>query len=449
MTGAAAPPQRRLSIAHLALLLPWVALVIDAWDPVNDNSFLWHVRAGTVQAQQGSVLTNDPFSFTMFGEPWLTQSWLAELLYGWAENATGLGFIPYLILIVGTLTFVAMGLIAYHHSHSVPATAFVLILGVIALISFLVPRPVIFSYLLMTLAILAWDRPRTRWALPFLFWLWASVHASFIIGLAYLGLTLIVRREWRQLPTVSVAALATLVTAHGFGVVTFLLDFGESSGALQYLSEWRRPELLEPVFLPFAGTVVFLLIGAFRGRIRPHHLWVIVPFVLLGLNSVRAIPPAFLGLIPLLALSLAGLEIGSRAGLRPRLALVFGLVVFALPFLLISGSKLSEERFPLEAAAHLDEVNTFHDDVVGGYLIWSRGPELKVFVDDRAELYGARLGEFVEVRRMEIPWEPIFERDGIQQALLRNDEALRQSLSDAGWVTIHADDNFSILRPDA
>ena len=447
MTGAAARPQgRRLSIAHLALLVPWVALVIDAWDPLVDNSFLWHVRAGSVQVDRGAVLTTDPFSFTMGGEPWLTQSWLVELLYGWAEGLSGLGFVPYMILIVGGLTFVGIGIVAYRHSTSVPATAFVLILSVLGLISFLVPRPVLFSYLLMTLVVLAWDRPKYRWALPFLVWIWAGVHASFVIGLAYVGLSLIMKKEWRALPTAIVAGLATLATAHGIGVVTFLLDFEESSDALQYLTEWRRPELLEPVLLPFLGGLVFLVVGAFRDRIEPRHLWLIAPFALLGLSSVRAIPPAWLGLVPLVALSLSRLEIGSRAGLRPRLAVIFALVVVGFPFLLTSDGRLSDARFPLAAVASLDDSPTFHDDVTGGYLIWAEGPERKVYIDDRAELYGDQMGEFVVLRRGEIDWRPVFESHGIDQALLPAGAHLISELSGAGWVTVHSDEHFTVLR---
>jgi len=447
MTSAAEkPPGRRFSISHLALTVPWVALVIDAWGPITDNSFLWHVRAGTLQADLGSVLTTDPFSFTRGGEQWLTQSWLAELLYGWAEDLTGLGFVPYMILAVATLTFLGIGLIAFKHSRSVPATVFVLVLGVLALISFLVPRPVIFSYLLMVLVILVWDRPADRWATPFLFWVWAAVHGSFVIGLAYIGLRLLMRRQWRAIPTAIVAAVPTLLTAHGLGVVTFLTQFTQNRAALEFITEWRRPELLDVVFLPLAGSVVFIVIGAFRQRIGPKHLWLLVPFLVLGMSSVRAIPPAWLALVPLVAVSLSGLEIGSRPALRQSLAVVFGLFVLLLPFLLIEGSELSEERFPLAALPSLDDSPTFHDDVVGGFLIWGAGPERQVYIDDRAELYGERLEEFVSVRTGEIDWRPIFDRDGIEQVLLANDEQLVGDLEDAGWATQHRDDSFTVLR---
>ena len=448
MTSAALQPQgRRFSIAHLALVVPWVALVIDAWGPITDNSFLWHVRAGSVQIDEGSVLTTDPFSFTSGGEPWLTQSWLVELLYGWAEGLSGLGFVPYMILLVSTLTFLGIGLIAFNYSRSVPATAFVLVLSVLALISFLVPRPVIFSYLLMVLVILAWDRPSTRWALPLLFWMWAAVHGSFVIGLAYVGLSLLMRRDWKALPTAVVAGLATLFTAHGLGVITFLARFTQNRDALEFITEWRRPELLDVVFLPLAGGVVFIVIGALRQRIGPKHLWLLVPFLILGMSSVRAIPPAWLALVPLVAIALSGLEIGSRAGLRPRLAVVFGLVVLILPFLLIEGGELSDDRFPIAAVASVNDSPTFHDDVVGGYLIWAEGPQRQVYIDDRAELYGERMEEFVKLRRGELDWQIIFARDGVRQALLANSEPLIEMLGSAGWVTVHRDDYFTVLRP--
>ena len=155
MTEAAARPQRRITIWHLLLLAPWVAVGVGAWKAITDNSFLWHVRAGTLQMQTGRVLVEDPFSFTMAGESWLTQSWLVELLYGWLEGRGGLGFVPVMLVVVGLLTFATVGCIAYQASGSVPAAAAVLLLTLFVLVTFLVPRPVLFSYLLMALVVLA------------------------------------------------------------------------------------------------------------------------------------------------------------------------------------------------------------------------------------------------------------------------------------------------------
>lgn len=444
-TTASQPSRRRFSLAHLVLIVPWIALVIDAWAPIRDNSFLWHIRAGELQRETGEVLTADPFSFTMLGEPWLTQSWLAELAYSWSEDLSGLGFVPPMMLVLTTITFVGIGLIASRSSNSVPATALILILSTVLMISFLVPRPVIFSYALFVLVILAWERPQTRWTLPLLFWIWASVHGSFLIGLAYVGLSLLMKKEWRAFPTAIVSGLVTLITAHGLGVISMLAAFADSRETLALLTEWRKPELLSAVFLPFVIGVVIIVVGAFRGYITPVHLWLIIPFTLLGLSATRAVPPAWIALVPLVGLATKGLSIGARELFSTGPAVVFATVILALPFFLASDGSLDEEHFPVAATGALSDVPTFHDDRTGGYLIWLEGPDRLVFLDDRAELYQERIAEFVDVRNGDLPWEPVFEEDGIEQVLLRADESLLDDLRDAGWVSVYQDDEYVVL----
>jgi hypothetical protein len=443
---AATPSPRRFSFAQLLLIVPWVALVLDAWAPIRDNSFLWHIRAGDLQAAAGEVLTADPFSFTMHGEPWLTQSWLAELLYAWGERNWGLGFVPPMMLLMTSVTFLGIGLIAYKRSQSVSGTAVILILSTVLLLSFMVPRPVIFSFALFVLVILAWERPATRWTVPFLFWVWASVHGSFVLGLAYIGLTLIIDREWKWLPTAILSGLVTLLTAHGLGVLRILLDFVSAGDALALLSEWRRPEIISVVFLPFLVGLALIVWAAVKGRVTPKHLLLIVPFLILAFGATRAVPPSWLALVPLASLGVYGLQVGSAPRFSGGQAAVFGAAVLILPFLLASDASLDEERFPVAAVAALDDTRTFHDDRTGGYLIWAEGPARQVFIDDRAELYGERMAEFVAVRDGDEPFEPVFEREGIGQVLLKVTDTVVQDLKSAGWVTVFEDPNYVVLQ---
>jgi len=448
MSGTAAEPSpRRFSLAQLILIVPWAALVIDAWSPLRDNSFLWHIRAGELQADAGTVLVADPFSFSMHGERWLTQSWLAELLYAWGESNWGLGFVPPMLLALSSITFLGIGLMVYRKSNSARATAIVLLLTTVLTLSFLVPRPVIFSFALFALVILAWDRPATRWAIPFLFWIWASMHGSFVIGLAYVGLSIIAQANWRALPTAGVAGVTTLLTAHGLGVVEILLEFSQAGPALTLLSEWRRPELLSVVFAPFLVGLGLIVIGAMRGLVTPRHLWYLVPFLLLALSSTRAVAPAWIGLIPLLGVALAGFGSFEHRRFSVHAAVIFAGVVLVIPFLVASDASIDEERFPVAAAAELLDVPTFHDDRTGGYLIWAKGPERLVYIDDRAELYGERMAEFVAVRDLEIDWEPVFERDHIEQVLFKSDEELVAALESAGWAPAYQDEHYVVLRP--
>jgi len=437
--------RRRYSIAHLLLLLPWIALVIDAWSPIGDNSFLWHIRAGELQIDAGAVLTTDPFSFTKGGEIWLTQSWLADVGYGWAEGINGLGFVPWMLLAVSGLTFLGIGLIAHRVNPNPISTAAVLFLATVSMLSFLVPRPVLFSYLLLVMVILAWERPQARWTLPFLFWVWASVHGSFFLGLAYIGLRLIARRDWKALPVAGAAGVSVLLTPHGMGVVRMLLDFVAARPYLALLTEWRPPELLSPVFLPLFIGLALILYGAAVGRVRPRQLWIVIPFFALALTATRSVPPALIALLGPIALA-----IGAFGSKLPRRfgevsAAVFALVVLALPFFLAGDGELGEDRFPIEAAKALNPDNTFHDDVVGGYLIWSEGPERQVFIDDRAELYQEQMERFVALRNGREPWEPVFAEYGITQALLRKGEPMVAWLGDAGWTIQFDDEEFVVL----
>jgi hypothetical protein len=93
----------------------------------------------------------------------------------------------------------------------------------------------------------------------------------------------------------------------------------------------------------------------------------------------------------------------------------------------------------------LEQGRVFHDDRVGGYLIYADGPSRKVFVDDRAELYRDGLREFVMVRDGETAWEPVFKRHDIQQALLQNDAQLIAVLSKSGWQTKYEDEHFTLV----
>ncbi len=435
----------RFSLAHLLLLVPWVALVIDAWSPISDNSFLWHIRAGTLQASEGSVLTTDPFSFTAGGNTWLTQSWLAELAYARLEDLAGLDFVPWMLLTVTGLTFFGVGLIAYKASGSVLATAVVLLLSTVSLVSFLVPRPVIFSYLLFVLVILAWERPGVRWTLPFLFWIWASVHGSFFVGLAYVGLRLISKKEWKALPFPIAAGLATLLTAHGVGILRILLDFMAARPYLSLLTEWRTPELLSPVFFPVFLGLGLILYGATKQKIGPLDLFVVLPFLALGLTALRSVPPAWIALLVPVSVSMSGWgsRLPKRFGTGPTLAFVA--LVAVLPFFLAEAGGLREGRFPEELAQSLGPAPVFHDDVVGGYLIYAQGPELQVFIDDRAELYQQGIEEFVDIRNGREPWEPVFEEYGIGQALLRDEEPMVGWLEESGWHVAAEEEGFVLL----
>ena len=436
---------RRIGLAHLALLLPWVTVMIGSFRSVSDNSFLWHVRAGAVQARLGSVVTSDPFSFTMAGEPWLTQSWLAELGYSVLYESFGLSFIAFVMAALALVTVVAVALSALDRSGSVMVTAGVVLLTTLLLQPVLVARPVIFSFPLLALVILAWDRPNLRWTIPFLFWLWASLHSSFLIGGAYIVLRLIAKREWRAWPQIAAAGIATLMTAHGLGTVRIVLEFGSARPFLRLMQEWQTPNFLTVALIGFVIGLGWLLYSASKGRLETRDLWVVVPFLLLGLSASRAVFPAWIALATVVAGASGRLRWGK--GFTRPVAVATALVIIVLPLLFIGPVDVDEDTFPVAASAHLEDVRTFHDAPSGGYFIFTDQFTDGVFIDDRAELFRERMEEMVAVRMGTEPWATVFTRDGIKQALVPPDSPLRELLVASGWREYYRDVNFAVLRP--
>ena len=447
----------RLRPTHIAVLLPWIVVVVAARLPVRDNSFLWHVRAGSLQIDGSSVLTTDPFSWALAGSPWRTQSWLAELGYGWLEAGSGLAFVPWMVAFAGLAVVAAVMVHAAKPGGSVLTVALLGIGTAWVAASFLNPRPVLLSYVLLAMVVLASGRSRLRWALPLLVWLWAGVHASFVLAFVFVAANGLRRREkaaWTDL--VAMAAVLPF-TAHGVGLARFLVEFVSTRDALGYLSEWRTPSFTSVAFALVVPAVLLVIAGAARGAVTTRDLWLIGPVLLFMASASRSVFPAWLMLSPLLAVSLDSLLAGrSLAGVRASrrigrvdvaLMSVLAAGVVVLPFLLEpSAHGLDEERFPLLAAAHLDGERIYADDVAGGYLIYASGPDRLVYVDDRAELYGADyFAEAVSARAGGQHWRTVFERWAIDQALVRTGDGLLEVLKAEGWTERHRDEWFVVL----
>lgn len=436
----------RPSVAHVALLLPWVLVVVAARSPVGDNSFLWHITAGIRQLELNEVLTSDPFSFTFFGEAWRTQSWLAELGYAALHAEWGLAFVPWMVGAVAALTFALVLALATRVGGSVEAAALIGVLTAWLGAGFMNPRPVLLSYLAFAALIIA-VHSRLRWALPLIVWVWAAVHGTFVLGIAYVILDGLRRRDRTAITDGVAMTVAASLTAHGLALWFVLVEFAGSRDALALISEWRTPNLGTVEMFPYFIGVVVLLIGGIQRNITSRDLWIVVPFLGFGFMAARSVFPAWLALLPMLAVSLRGLPRASRRSSGTPVALgAIAALILVGPFLLPTESGLSE-KFPVESAAAISSDRVFHDDVIGGYLIYRYEGQTPVFVDDRAELYGGEhFRRVVETRNGTPTWKALFAEWDINQALVRIEDGLADALIAEGWRVRFRDDRFLVLE---
>jgi hypothetical protein len=120
-------------------------------------------------------------------------------------------------------------------------------------------------------------------------------------------------------------------------------------------------------------------------------------------------------------------------------------LVIVLPWAIPIEGGLDDELFAVEAVEHLQAGPAFHDDGVGGYLIYTEWPDRLVYIDDRAELYQEDFVDFVKARDADETWRDVFARYDIEQALLKHDDRLSQVLLAEGWAPVFEDDRFVVL----
>ena len=431
-------------------MVPFVALAIRAVNPIGDNSFLWHIRAGEAQLTAGEVLRQDPFSFTELGTPWRTQSWLIELLYGWLFDLTGgVQWVPAMIFLILATTFGFLGLAVYRWAREPMRTAVVLLVMTWIAFLFAVPRPVLASFLLLTVTVVVLQNAeRVGWALIPLLWLWAAVHGSWVVGGGLIVLEAYRRRSWRLVELGVLGGLATLATAHGFGTWKIFFSFLANREALGYLSEWARPDFLDPFIAPAMLIVLAIVASVATGRLERRHLVVIVPFVVFGSLQLRSVFPALLVLAPYAAALLFDRK--ERAPTRsgsPVLNVGFAVALVALTLIALARPvEVSDTKLPPpEALATLDGRPIFQGPAAGGLIIYAEWPDRKVFVDDRAELYGAAGFEAVVDALEARDYASLFARHEVGQALLEADWPLVEALEADGWNTRYADEHWVVL----
>jgi hypothetical protein len=84
----------------------------------------------------------------------------------------------------------------------------------------------------------------------------------------------------------------------------------------------------------------------------------------------------------------------------------------------------------------------------GGYLIWARGPEHKVFIDGRGEVYenGGVFSDYLHITLLKPGALTVLRRYGVQTCLLSRDEPLANVLvALPEWQRIYYDQNSELF----
>jgi hypothetical protein len=415
----------------------------------RDPGTFWHTVVGRQILSSGRFLDTDPFSFTCYGRPWVPHQWLGECFMAVLDRIAGLDI---LLLVTASIlaalyTWAAHRLLRAG-LHWLP-TVFLTMLAIAASANHLHVRPHISTIVCLGLTygwLCDFESGRIRlgrlgWLVP-VFWVWSNMHGGALGGLATLGLAVagwsVFRllgltspiASWRQAGLlcllIGACGLTAVVNPYGWRLPAAWLEIMRSPVVARLILEHAPLSLREPT-----GWLVLVLGLMYGGALaslrpwRPRWVW-LIPIFWFGQTLLRVRHSPLFAITAMLALaemlpstSVAAwlarpgrelfhfrnpdLEAPRGSGWKPA---VFPLAVILLaatleaagvraPLLGRGWVRLDPAHWPVDLLPELREVEgnhpggtrIFNDFLYGGFLIYYT-PGLKVFIDDRCEVYG-------------------------------------------------------------
>jgi hypothetical protein len=420
------------------------------------------VRAGELLLDSGRIPTTDTFTYTVAGEPWLNQQWLAQLFLATTHRVGGWDALAIARAVLVGLTF-GLALRAALVRGAAPRTAALLTLAAFVVAApALALRPQLLGLALFAFLLLIVAERRRRanvpWLAPVVLAIWANVHGSFVVGLALLGVTWLEDmaddrgRARGSLLVLGVSVIATLVNPFVVGVWTSALGLATNPEVTDQVAEWQATSVRSVTGLLCFGSVA--LVAAFlarRGRAAPGPtlLWVGV-LALVGALAVRGVAWWALGA----AVAVAGLlERPSVERVAPdpptRLAAaVAGVVLVATVVLLpfwrppdpLTGRVGLLTQAPPEATDAVRAIagpgdRLFAPQPLGSWLELTV-PVAPVFVDSRIELFGPDVWrEHDVVAGAGEEWSEILDRWDVTIVVAEGPLAVAIAAS-SGWTLI-------------
>jgi hypothetical protein len=466
--------------AFLAIGLPVLAAVIAPFPSVD---LTYHLRAGADILDTRAIPTVDTWTFTVAGQPWLDQQWLAQAVMaavfrigGW----TGL------VILRAALVGVAFGLLfdlCRRRAGSVRVAAWLTLGAFVCASITLGLRPQLFGIAIfgavLWLVARRHEEGRFVWLVGPLVAAWANVHGSFVLAPVMVGIALVEdlverRRSWNVTAGLLATAIAaTFLNPFGVGVWRYATGISTNSVITKRITEWQptSPLTLEGglffVSVVLVALVVVLVVR--RGRPPPWSalLW-LVPFAVLGAWAVRGLAwwpfVAAMSIAPLLRRSEApaGRERSDpplirrlNAGIVAILALV---AVAALPLWRpldrgLQAPVLIVGTAPSGITGALREIVRPGDHLLapqpwGSWFEYAL-PEATVAVDSRIELYPVAVWDAIDRIDEGAPgWEQLLREWRVSLVVATPDQHdLVQRLTLSGWrEDFHDEDGWLLVR---
>jgi len=442
----------------------FLLFVIGGNRSLQDADTYWQIVVGQSIIDHHALPTADVYSFTKTGAPWISSSWLAQVLY--AASYSALGWAGPVIL-AGFGTAAAFALLTHILCRRFAVThALIVAMAATVLSAYhFIARP----HLLALPVMVAWvsglvnasDERRTPslWLLPLMV-LWTNLHGGFVLGLALIApfaldavwnaatpqrISLAMR--WAAFGLCAVAA--SWITPYGWNSLLAARRILDLGNAMAQIPEWQ------PVDFSSVGPFEVCMLAAlglalWRGIVlSPPRILLVLGLLHMALSHTRNIEVLAL-LAPLVLAKPLSEQFGrtdgghSPRGIAGIVAVVFATVIVTWAFTAHHAFTPMVKATPAAAVDVLKARKAeriLHNAMFGGYLITRSIP---VFFDGRGELYGddflvmafdalalKNVGSFLS----------LLDTYKIDATLLSPDTPAAKLLDHLdGWQRIHSDD---------
>lgn len=441
-----------------------------------DPDVWWHLKDGQAILATHHWATTDPYSFTVYGQPWMSCEWLGNVLLAAASRLGGVLGLDILLIVLGSAVMIALYYLGTLRSGN--SKAGFLAAGLISWLAFISfnLRPQMLGYLFLVLTMIALEffrqgKHRAIWFLPPLMLVWINTHGSWIVGLGAIfaywicglrefELGGIVAKTWTpkeriQLSFVFMLCLAVLpITPYGTRLVAYPFTV-ESSLPVSFSNvvEW----LPMPFDISAGKLFLAILIGFLVIQVVYRISWRFEEFALFLFGIVTAAIHRRFALVfvpfcvPLLATIFARwLPAYDRRKEHYMLnALIIAGLITGMMWFRPTQAAIEEKvaaRFPVAAVSYLREHpipgRMFNAYGFGGYLVWARGPEQKVFLDGRSELFevGGVLSDYMHITLLEPGALQVMDSYHIESCLMEHDAPLATVLAVLPeWKKVYSD----------
>ena len=427
----------------------------------RDPGTFWHTATGHWIFSTGRLIDTDPFSFTFGGKPWVVYEWLGECLMAVLDGIGGLDtlLLATATVLAGLYTWAAHRFLR-GGLHWLP-TVFLIMLTVAASANHLHVRPHISTIVFLGLTF-GWlcdfeasgmGLGRLFWLVP-VFWAWSNMHGGVLGGLATMVLALagwcvfrlaglespIERPRQAILVVLLIAScgLTFVVNPYGLRLPLVWLEIMRSPVVARLIEEHAPLVFRSPTgfLILFLGLIYAAALASVRPW-RPRVTW-LIPLFWFSQAVMRVRHSPLFAITAVLALAemlpytrLAAwlarpgrdlfrfrsldMEAARRIDWRPALLPASVILLAAAlqpagvraPILGRGWVQLDPKHWPVELLPelrqaereHPEGTRIFNEFLYGGFLIYYT-PGLKVFIDDRCEVYGDNwLMQFSEAMR--------------------------------------------------